>query len=384
MNVAFLFNSDDEIFGGSYGDPIISEVLRSNVLQSCGRRKRFSIGDLLTFSDSKTYGEFRVRSAQATNPAGLDLRLSDRLNNAVGKVTIFIVTVQNIGIDHAKRLHEFLYPRRYYLGAIEVDFSNPPHLVYFRNSIGEIARLAGSECVLFHDMGDEESARDDSLVAQFEGAGFTVRYEDRGARRTIFDNFDTLDHFKRISALQSYLTAEFEMPAEESENLIYSLEEINPYLFDCLAAAVKQLSKNATGEELVHGAISARRFLKLLTDIIYPPTNKTVAGHKLSDHHVKNRFWAYLYEAFGTTESRGSDTVKGIGREFDRLFDESSSMVHRLNIAYDEVRALLIDTIRLTARAFAANPERAAQVYGPYQDALVEFFRETLRMENGP
>lgn len=49
MNIAFLFNSDAEEYGGIYGDAIEAKILQSGVLQNIQRHMRVSVGDVLTY-----------------------------------------------------------------------------------------------------------------------------------------------------------------------------------------------------------------------------------------------------------------------------------------------------------------------------------------------
>jgi hypothetical protein len=54
-------------------------------------------------------------------------------------------------------------------------------------------------------------------------------------------------------------------------------------------------------------------------------------------------------------------------------------MVHRDYQTNAEVRGLLISIIRLTAQVVNVNPSKAAQLYGPYKERLIEFFKEVLK-----
>ena len=99
-------------------------------------------------------------------------------------------------------------------------------------------------------MAEEADCRDISLIEDFESHGFIVRYEDTGARRTIFDDFDTLEHFQRIFTLQNLtLTQVCELATEEVDNVIHNFEEVHPRLFDALAAAFKSWTDATTSEE---------------------------------------------------------------------------------------------------------------------------------------
>jgi hypothetical protein len=81
-----------------------------------------------------------------------------------------------------------------------------------------------------------------------------------------------------------------EISTEEVDDVIHNFEEVHPRLFDVLAEAFKSWADAATSEDLAQVALSARRFLKLLTDTWFPGKTELRNGRKVTDHEVKNRF----------------------------------------------------------------------------------------------
>ena len=135
---------------------------------------------------------------------------------------------------------------------------------------------------------------------------------------------------------------------------------------------------------MAQAAVSARRFLKLLTDNWFPGKSELRNGRKVTDHEVKNRFWAYLDDAASAVVCEHADIVQKLGKQFDELWDQSSVMVHREHQTNTEVRDLLISIVRLTVQAVDVNPSKAAQTYNPYKDRLMEFWSDVLkRNDNG-
>lgn len=49
MNIAFLFNSDHEIYNGFYGYPILELILKQCILQNINRNMKVSVGIYLLF-----------------------------------------------------------------------------------------------------------------------------------------------------------------------------------------------------------------------------------------------------------------------------------------------------------------------------------------------
>ena len=204
MDAAFLFNSDDPKYRGIYGYQIKKKILSTISLQASPRRMRCLIGDITTFNhvgrraQNRSYADLAGSSQwQVYQTTGWDRRIWNRLEKTFAKATVYTWVFQNMNSETAELLHSALKSDRSYLVAMSVDFSNPLHLAFFRNSLIEFCRLEGNKCSFFYSMGENEDP-DVALREIFEKNGYVVSYEDLGARRTIFDNYDTLEHFRRV------------------------------------------------------------------------------------------------------------------------------------------------------------------------------------------
>jgi len=58
MNIAFLFNSDDPKYCGSYGEPIRNAVFGLGILQASKRHMKVAVGDVTIYGRSKTWAEY--------------------------------------------------------------------------------------------------------------------------------------------------------------------------------------------------------------------------------------------------------------------------------------------------------------------------------------
>jgi hypothetical protein len=206
MNVAFLFNSDHSSLGGYYGPPVMDLILGAGVLQATDRHMRVSVGDILTYmatcNSSTPTSTYLEKLCQAVyQPVQFDRLDKPRLASTFTTATVYCWLFQNITERSAHDLHRHLAKSDSYLGAMDVDFSQPLHLYFFRNKLIEAYRLRGLDCSVFYEMGSNED-QDIVVKDEFENHGYTVNYEDRGARRTIFDNYDTPDHFKRLESFK--------------------------------------------------------------------------------------------------------------------------------------------------------------------------------------
>jgi hypothetical protein len=191
MIVATLFNSNDPRFGGYYCAPIRDLVFGTELLQSSNRPLRIAHGDVLIYGKSETTSDYR-RIAEATYFAGTwNTIQAERLRETYLKQTIWSWVIHNATRTLATGLDETLRSDVAYLGLLEVDLALSHHLVFFRNLMPQWCRVQGKECTLFYSMGNEDE-KDEGEAEALQKLGFeAVKWEDRGAHGTIFDDFDT-------------------------------------------------------------------------------------------------------------------------------------------------------------------------------------------------
>src|SRR5579884_3472772 len=301
MNATFLFNSDHPSLGGCYGLCVMDRILSTGVLQQANRHMRVSIGDILIYdaavNDETLTSSFLTRLCHAVyRPKSFDHLIYDRLGATHGKATVFCWLFQNMTAPIAERLHIRLASHAAYLGTMDVDFSESLHLRFFRNSLCEEYRFRGKRCSIFYEMGQNEDP-DIRMCEMFEQHGFTADYEDSGGRRTIFDNYDTLTHFKRVEDFKRVFSRFSGLDADRVSNLAHSLEELHPKLFDVFASAARTLERAETEEDYAQAALSGRRLLERTADYLFPPREETFNGRNVGPAEYKNRLWAYIEQA---------------------------------------------------------------------------------------
>ncbi|TCS35622.1 hypothetical protein EDC30_11091 [Paucimonas lemoignei] len=376
MNVAFLFNSDDPSLGGYYGPPVMNLVLGAGVIQAANRSMRVSVGDILTYSAASqsrtpTYEYLKKLCNAVYQPIKFDRLNRDELSATFTTATVYCWLFQNITESIAQSLHDQLRGKDSYLGAMDVDFSLPLHLAFFRNKLIEAYRLRGTECAVFFDMGINEDP--DIVVKEgFEEHGFKVSYEDQGARRTIFDNYDSLEHFKRVESFKSYFSKLPGLDADYASDLAHSLEELHPKLFDAFAAAARTLERAETEEDLAQAALSGRRLLERVADSLFPPQDKDWKGRKVGKPQYKNRLWAYVEQALSTNSAPDQAMLDRLGKEADRLIDLFNAGLHA-NPTREKVELAFRDLVIWLSSVINLNPAGARDPYIPYGDELESF-----------
>jgi hypothetical protein len=195
MIIAVLFNSDDPKYDGYYGPPIRDLIFGSSVLQMSGRHLQVRYGHVLIHSHADTQIEYRRLAEQTYFHSDWSLLKAKRLRATYLKEIVWAWIIENVTREIAKELDAALSVDAAYLGLHSVDYTHPPHLLLYRKSMIHYCRIVGTSCMLSYTTGEEED-RDECETESLLGAGFEkVDWEDRGARDTIFDDLDTLEHF---------------------------------------------------------------------------------------------------------------------------------------------------------------------------------------------
>ena len=111
-------------------------------------------------------------------------------------------------------------------------------------------------------------AKDLGAAAYLKSRGFKVAFEDTGVRRTIFDRFQSFEHSARVASLEDYLSGRLTRIADE---ILLRLSASDPRLIDTLYAALRAFERVETVEDIAQVAVSCRRFLEGLANMLYPP-----------------------------------------------------------------------------------------------------------------
>lgn len=376
MNAAFLFNSDDPKFGGYYGPPIRNAILSSEILQNSNRHLKVSIGDVLIYSHSESTSHYIDLAEKIYFWHPWQELFDDRIRSTYLNATVYAWVIQNITSDIAKKIHESLINDSSYLGMHALDFSYPFHLVFYRNLMIPKYRIYGHSCNLFFSMGEEDSKDEMEFDAMLELGFENVAWEDNGARKTIFDDFDTLEHFQQIEEYRriiiSYLSGE-----DEADELIMLMEDLNPRLFNTLGAAVRALSRAQTEEDFAHIGLSGRRYLEQLADVVFPAQDELYNGKDVTKNKFKNRLWAYIDASIQETDSNRETKIQILGKEVDRLFGEVNSILHADS---DKEKAIqvLIDLTKFSITLISLDLEKARKPYYAFEQNIRNFFKEAF------
>ncbi len=113
MNIAYLFNSDHEMFNGFYGLPILKNILETKTLQATNRNIKILVGDVLTFSaisqsKTRTYEAFYKLNEKVYTPQQFNYLIQPKLRETSKIATIYCIYIKNILKEDALKLHKNL------------------------------------------------------------------------------------------------------------------------------------------------------------------------------------------------------------------------------------------------------------------------------------
>lgn len=365
MDIALLFNPQHPTLSGSYGYAVMRLILGTGVLQSSNRHMRISRGDVVTTTTEASKALYV--------PRNLDLLIHERKDALFRPAAIWCWQFQNATVEIAARLHEALLSCPSFLGAMDLNFSDALQLRAFRNSLPEVYRVMGRRCWLFYHMG-EAWAVDMATKEIFEQYNFIVETENMGARRTVFDNYDSAEHFHRVSDFNSVF-ARFEgLDGDSVSDLALLLEEIHPKLFDALASAARAVDRAETEEDLAQAALSGRRLMEKIADYLYPPHHGKRKGRDVGRDKFKNRLWAYIEDTLAETGLEDSSMLLRLGKEADRLVDLFNSGLHS-HPERGKVETAFRDLVIWLTKAIQISPTHARKAYLAYEDEIGRFMR---------
>jgi hypothetical protein len=373
MNIAILFNSDAPKFNGSYGHPIRKIVFGLGIIQASKRHMKVSVGDVLIYGRSRTWDQYDQLTEGVYFVDTWSLLLDKRLRATFRKATVYALTFENMTEKIARQLHAALSSEDSYLGMLEVDYTYGPHLALFRNSMITLYRIEGTSCRVFFSMSDEDS-RDDQEPIEMQKLGYIdVAWEDRGAHGTIFDDFDTLEHFQQVANFRNAVAPHLHGGLDQAFELAMVLEDLNPRLFNTLGAAVDALERAQNEEGIAQVAISSRRYMEKLADALFSASSTDHNGRKVGKEQYRNRIWAFISD--NSADDAARMTV--LGKEVDRLIEEFNAGLHGDQEKSRVLRALA-DAATLTAALLALNPTEARKPYYAHQKRIFEFFQEAV------
>ena len=369
MIISLLFNWRAYPQDLNYWHEIRDVVFGTGIVQRSGRHMKLSIGDVIVGLRAGQDADALFHAAFANS----EWMLVDEGRLIEGFPTIFGMVFENMPLALATELHEALLAHKGYLGAVSVHLEFGPHLTLYRGRLPPHYRLHGRRLRSFYSMGVQDGC-DEYDLEDMKRLGYCdVDFEDIGASRSIFDDFDTLRHFQRVAAFRNLLARTLTGREDDVYQLTMLLEDVSPKLFNSLGAAAERLLDAENEEEVAQVALSGRRYIEQLADALFPPSKTARGNRSLNKASYKNRLWAFVEDQTPNEPSR----LHEIGKEIDRVVDELNGGLHA-DRAKEQVAASISDAAVLTATLFSLNPNAIQNGYLAYTENLLAFMSELV------
>jgi hypothetical protein len=330
VNVAFHFNADAEKYGRYYGKPI-QEVFFRLLLSASQEDVHLKIfcGDLLVW---QYLGNAETREKVLEGLLGYDLRWKDidpnEFRDALFSKKIYVLAVEGLTPALRDEIHLQLKKDDAYLGAVEIHAANPTHWVLYQHSLIPKYRFFNRELRVFYYALEEAEGADVVQIPDYlQNLPFrAVAREDLGVRHTIFDAYDSFEHAKRVAQVADSVS---EHLAYVVGDVLLRVGDVNPQLIDAMYAMLSAFRSIETEEEVAHVALSCRRFLQGLADVLYPARTEPLQGRELGKEQYINRLWAYAEEKLQKGERRLIQAQsEDLGHRIDRIHDLANKGLH--------------------------------------------------------
>jgi len=299
----------------------------------------------------------------------------ERLREAILRSRVFVVLLEGLNNHVRDYLLHILKTEGSYIGAIQILGINYIQWTFYNQMLSPSYRYINQELRLFYTMSDE-NGKDEWLEKHWKKLPFkSVQWEDLRARHTIFDAYETFEHSILLVRLSEILSSRLSQLAED---VLLHVGDLNPKLQEILYAAFKTFYSIQTPEEIAQVALSCRRFLENLADILYPPRSEKVNDRIVDAAKYRNRLWLYIEERLDVSE-QVKDLVKvglkDLGSRIDKIDNLANKGLHA-EISLLDVDRLLIALVTVTYDLLSLAPPPTELPIEPYLPEIMKFIEE--------
>jgi hypothetical protein len=262
-----------------------------------------------------------------------------------------------------------------YLGAFQLLHGDVYHEVLYLMNLPAVYYIYADTLTLLvspdaEQDGDYDTELMNELARILPSNGIsTVRVQSYGVTGSVFDPYEANAKFAQtIGRVERVLSSYTEGIITE---ITLRARESDPRLLEVLDAALQLFKREEGRESMSQIALSCRRFLERLADVVYPANQDKTSGRKLGKEQYRNRLWAYVEAQLGPA---GSDTaLKEIGARIDLLDRIANKGVHG-DIEIDEIHRLVLNLALLTHDLLKLTPpsRQPSDSYQRDQDSAIE------------
>jgi hypothetical protein len=158
------------------------------------------------------------------------------------------------------------------------------------------------------------------------------------------------------------------------------IEDLNPKLFNSLGAGVKVLQHAKNEEDYAQVALSARRYIEQLADVLFPARNEIYEGRKVGNAEYKNRIWAFISDSVPNNDSQKNEKVNLIGKELDRLINQTNAILHSAK-EKEAVMNCFIDLAKLSILLLTLPSNGVRNSYYAFNENISDFFEKSFQLK---
>lgn len=361
MKAAFHFSASTE-GGGNYALHALGEIFTIIFKNNINILSKISFGDLLLFHhsyqleedkpneqtyafDSSKYEDLFTKWLTSARDGWFRMT-PEHIEQAWG-TNIFAVCLDTISKHDANILDEKLLEIDGYLGAFEVSDTYGIYWVLYSQSITPKYRICGKDLYLFWDEMQGEDSKDEGMLTYWNEFGFSkVSFQSLNMKGTIFDACDTFEHAQLLARWRDQAS---HLLTSVVDNIVYQLSDAAPDLGKKLCGAVDAYFKSSTTEDFAHVALSCRRIVEYISDIVFEPIPGGGEGkHKLGKNQFKNRLLA-----FAERERKSDTSIDLVNSSMNMLNEQLEKILELQNkglhdeIIQSEARRCIIRTMMI-------------------------------------
>jgi hypothetical protein len=378
--VAFHFRAIEEQYSPTWVLSVQAKVFRAFAGLGHSVHAEVYCGDLLVsaFSHDAFGREAVLDSFRNLSPRRMQTLEVEKFTESLFSERVFVVSVKGLNKVGQDQVDKLLRSTPDYLGAVEIDPGDPIQWRLYRRGLIRSFRYVDQGIRLFYpkfEEGANSDVKDNTTADAFRALGFRVSFEDSGVSRTIFDPYHTFEHSKREALLEAYVSLHLSGLTEE---IMLRLATADPRQIDTLYSAFKALERIETVEDVAQVAVSCRRYLEGLANILYPPRTGLVQGRKVTKDAYRNRLWAYITEKLGgTNQNLAFAQLDDIGHRIDAIDSLSNKGIHG-RVQRLDIERLLVALVTLTYDLFSLTLPPTEASYGPYDESVRQVIIDLL------
>ncbi|ELB1989264.1 TPA: hypothetical protein L3V69_003073 [Vibrio parahaemolyticus] len=376
MKISFHFDADDTSLGSYYGLPtrkaLMGAILSSRTLDL--NSKVFQ-GDLLLHQmamDVEVISKYEsIHSSNSEryiqlingllNPdSHIWHSITERTIDRFVTNNVWVISFESISFSDAVAIDTELKKVGFYLGAIEVDETNPIHWEAYAYSLVAHYRIIGRNINFFlRDMA--ESSEHEGDIQELKSFGFSeVGFEKLNGKFSFFDKYNNFEHARRIAELKSALGDSL---ASLADQVICRLSDPAPEIGSKLWSALRTYNNAEVNEDYAQVSASCRRIIEYVADQLFPPQENSVKGRKVGKGHYKNRLLAFAdaERSSSTNIELIAVSIESLAEQLDKLTSLNNKGVHAEVFKHEAKRCLLRtimildDIISLKSGPFIVN-----------------------------